>query len=172
VALAAKFRKPLPILFGILAACLLGHTLAVALGALLARLLSANGLRWIVGLTFLVMAIWTVLVKADVQSAAGASRFGIFTTTLIAYSLAEIGDKTQIAAVMLAAKYSSLGSVVAGTTGGMLLADLPAVLLGSAFVGRLPTRLIRGVTAGMFVALAMLIILKIDVASRLVGHGT
>jgi Ca2+/H+ antiporter, TMEM165/GDT1 family len=166
VALAAKFRRPLPILSGILAACLIGHTLAVAIGALLTQLFSPDRLRWIVGLTFLLMAIWTAVVRGDDEIAAHRSRFGIFATTFVAYSLMEIGDKTQIATVMLATKYSSLGLVVAGTTGGMLLADLPAVLLGKAFIGRLPTRLIRGVTSGIFVALAVLIFLKIDVGSR------
>lgn len=128
--LAARFRRPVPIIVGILVATLLNHALAGLVGDMVARWFGPDVMRWVIGLSFLAMAGW-MLVPDEIDDAeAGASRFGVFGTTVVAFFLAEMGDKTQIATVALAARYSELVQVVAGTTLGMMIANVPAVLLG------------------------------------------
>ena len=125
--LAARFKRPLPIILGILVATLLNHSLAGAIGTWLAAQMGPVVLRWVIGLGFIVMAGWMLIPdKADDEVAGGSQRFGVFGTTLLAFFLAEMGDKTQIATVALAARYDALVPVVAGTTLGMMLADVPA----------------------------------------------
>lgn len=156
--LAAKFRKPLPIIFGILVATLLNHALAGAVGAWLTTVLGPNALRWILGIGFLAMAVWMLIPdKLDEDDAnVKVSRFGVFATTLVAFFLAEMGDKTQVATVALAAQYQSLVAVVAGTTLGMMLANVPAVFIGDKLAHKLPLKLIHGIAAAIFAVLGIL----------------
>ena len=148
--LAARFRKPLPIVSAILVATLANHAFAAAIGTWVTSMLSTEVLRWVLGLSFLMMAAWTLipdkLEKNDVELA----KYGVFTTTLIAFFLAEMGDKTQIATVALAAQYNNFYAVVAGTTLGMMLANVPAVYLGDRIADRLPVRLVHGIAAILF----------------------
>jgi len=153
--LAARFRKPLPILLGILLATILNHSVAAWVGAWLAGVLPAWLLRWSVVASFLLVAIWSLLPDKLDESEAKPSRFGPFITTLVVFFLVEIGDKTQIATVLLAARFHPLWPVIAGTTLGMMLADGPAVLLGARFAPRLPMTAARWVAAGVFAALGI-----------------
>ncbi len=157
--LAARFRRPLPIVCGILAATLANHAAAGALGTWLTSLVAPQTLRWILGLSFIGMAIWTLIPDKFDESDAGYTRRGVFTATLIAFFLAEMGDKTQIATVALAAQYQALVPVVAGTTLGMMIANVPAVLLGERIAQRMPVRLVHGVAAVIFALVGMAILL-------------
>jgi hypothetical protein len=161
--LAARFKKPVPIILGILIATLLNHGLAGALGTWITSILSPELLRWLLGLSFLGMAFWILIPdKIDDTDQPNIARYGVFITTLVTFFLAEIGDKTQIATVALAANYSAPITVVIGTTLGMMLADVPAVFLGSSFAKRLPLRLIHLIAAGIFAVLGLLVLFKVD----------
>jgi putative Ca2+/H+ antiporter (TMEM165/GDT1 family) len=157
VLLAARFRRPVPIVLGILAATLLNHAAAGYIGTLIASFLDGPWLRWIVGGTFLAVAAWALVPDTldDEKEQASLSAAGAFLATAIAFFLAEIGDKTQVATITLAARFGDLVPVVAGTTLGMLLADVPAVYLGDRFAGRLPVATIRYVAAGLFALLGL-----------------
>lgn len=155
--LAARFRKPWPIVLGILVATLVNHALAGAVGAWITSYLGENTMRWILGLSFIAMALWMLIPdKLDEDEVSGHSRWGVFGTTLVAFFLAEMGDKTQIATVMLAAKYNAYLWVVAGTTLGMMLANAPVVWLGDRLVKRVPIRLVHVVSAVIFLVLGLL----------------
>jgi putative Ca2+/H+ antiporter (TMEM165/GDT1 family) len=153
--LAARFRRPWPIVAGILAATLLNHAASAWVGAWLAGVLSPQVLRWGVVVSFLAVAAWALVPdKLDEQEAASrTSVHGVFVATLVAFFLVEIGDKTQVATVVLAARYHPLWQVVAGTTVGMLLANVPVVLLGARFAHRLPLRAARWAAALLFAVL-------------------
>ena len=153
--LAAKFRKPLPIVFGILAATLANHAFAAAIGTWVTGLLSPEVLRWVLGLSFLGMAAWTLIPDKFEEEDARLVKYGVFMTTLIAFFLAEMGDKTQVATVALAAQYNNFFAVVAGTTLGMMLANVPAVYLGGRIADRLPVRLVHGIAAAVFAILGV-----------------
>jgi putative Ca2+/H+ antiporter (TMEM165/GDT1 family) len=160
--LAARFRKPLPIILGILVATLANHALAGAAGAWISALVGPTTMRWILGLSFIAMAVWTLIpdqLDADDDDAAPAPRFGVFGTTLVAFFLLEMGDKTQIATVALAAKYAALGAVVMGTTLGMMLANVPAVLLGEVAARKLPMQVVHRIAAAIFLALGVTVLL-------------
>ena len=161
--LAAKFRKPWPIVAGIFVATLLNHAIAGAVGSWIATLLGPHGLRWVLGVSFIGMAIWTLVPDKYEEQDAAPPRFGVFVATLIAFFLVEMGDKTQVATVALAAKYSSLVAVVAGTTIGMMLANAPAVWLGEVAATKLPLQWVRGAAAVLFLALGALVLLKVDI---------
>jgi putative Ca2+/H+ antiporter (TMEM165/GDT1 family) len=149
--LAARFRKPVPIILGILVATLVNHAGAGALGAWITSWLGPQTLRWVLGASFLVMAVWILIPdKLDETSAQPPVRLGIFGTTLLAFFLAEMGDKTQIATVALAAQYQAFIAVVAGTTLGMMIANVPAVILGQRIAGRIPVRGVHAVAAILF----------------------
>lgn len=148
--LAAKFRRRLPIVLGILVATLANHAFAGALGSWITSLLDPKILRWILGLSFIGMAIWTLIPDKFDESDAKLARFGVFGATLVAFFLVEMGDKTQIATVALAAQYHAFFSVVAGTTFGMMIANIPAVLLGDRIAHRMPIRLVHGIAAVIF----------------------
>ena len=148
--LAAKFRQPLPIVLGILIATLANHGIAGGLGAWITTLLSPDTLRWVLGLSFIAMAVWILIPDKLEDDDTQLVRLGVFGTTLVAFFLAEMGDKTQVATVALAANYSMLLSVVAGTTLGMLIANVPAVYLGDRIAMHMPTRLVHGVAAVIF----------------------
>ncbi len=154
--LAAKYRKPVPIILGILLATLLNHAAAGAVGQWLTSVVSEQTLRWGLGLAFLGMAVWILVPdKIDDDEASKLPRLGVFGATFVAFFLAEMGDKTQIATVMLAAQYQAFWWVVAGTTVGMLLANVPAVLLGNRIADRLPTRLVHLIAAALFAVLGI-----------------
>lgn len=153
--LAAKYRKPLPIILGILVATVANHGFAGALGAWITTVMSPEVLRWVLGLSFLGMAVWTLIPDKFEEGDAKFARFGIFGTTLIAFFLAEMGDKTQIATVALAAQYQAFYAVVAGTTLGMMIANVPAVLLGKKIAHRMPVKLVHGIAAVIFALLGI-----------------
>jgi len=152
--LAARYRKPVPIVLGILAATLLNHAFAAWFGAAVSQWLSPQALRWIVVASFLAVALWTLKPDKLEEDEQRLPAHGAFLATCVAFFLAEIGDKTQVATVLLAAKYSPLWEVIAGTTIGMLLANVPVVALGSRFADRLPLRAARIAAALLFLALA------------------
>ncbi len=159
--LAAQFRKPVPIILGILIATLANHALAAALGLSVAALIEPQTLRWVLGLSFIAMAIWILIPDRLDEDDAKLARFGVFGTTLIAFFIAEIGDKTQVATVALAAQYQSIVLVVVGTTLGMLIANVPAVILGDRIAGRLPVHLVHRVAAAIFALLGLLTLLGV-----------
>lgn len=153
--LAARFRKPLPIVLGILVATLANHGIAGALGVWITSVFSPMALRWVLGLSFVAIAVW-MFVPDKLDGAEDRKvRFGVFGTTLVCFFLAEMGDKTQIATIALAARFPDLVSVVAGTTLGMMLANVPAVYLGERFAQRMPTRLLHAVAATVFALLGI-----------------
>ncbi len=161
--LAARFRKPLPIIAGILIATLLNHGLAGALGAWITTMISPDAMRWILGLSFIGMAVWTMFPdKIEEEETHVAQRLGIFGATFITFFLAEMGDKTQIATVALAAHYGAPLMVIAGTTLGMLIADVPAVFVGSRFAAKIPMKLVHSIAAGIFALMGVLTLLKVE----------
>lgn len=154
--LAARFKKPLPIILGILVATLINHGLAGALGAWITSAISPQVLRWVLGLSFIGMAVWTLIPdKIEEEETQVAQRLGVFGATLVTFFLAEMGDKTQIATVAMAAHYSQALMVVAGTTLGMLIADVPAVFVGDKLAGRIPMKLVHGIAAALFALLGV-----------------
>ena len=159
--LAAKFRKPWPIVLGILVATIANHAIAGALGAWVTTFLGPPTLRWILGVSFIAMAVWMLIPDQldEDDSSIKPLRFGVFGATVFVFFLAEMGDKTQIATVMLAARYDAYFWVVAGTTLGMMLANAPVVWLGSKFMHLIPLRVVHIVLAMVFAALGVLALL-------------
>jgi putative Ca2+/H+ antiporter (TMEM165/GDT1 family) len=153
--LAARFRAPWPIVLGIFVATLANHALASAVGAWLVTVIGADALRWILGLSFIAMAVWTLIPDSAPDEPSKAPRYGVFLTTVIAFFLVEMGDKTQIATVALAAQFQSIVFVVIGTTVGMMLANAPVVFAGDALMRRVPLRWIRAVAALSFLVLGI-----------------
>jgi len=153
--LAARFRRPLPIILGIFIATLLNHAFAAAVGALVSELLGPVVMRWVLGLSFLGMAVWTMIPDHIDEDEAALPRFGVFMTTLLAFFLAEMGDKTQVATVALAARYTDIAPVVAGTTLGMMLANVPAVLFGERIANKVPLTVVHGIAALIFAGLGV-----------------
>lgn len=154
--LAARFKKPLPIIIGILAATVINHGLAGALGAWITSTISPEVLRWVLGASFIGMAIWTMIPdKIEEEETQIAQRFGIFGATFITFFLAEMGDKTQIATVAMAAHYSAPLMVVIGTTLGMLIADVPAVFAGDKLANKIPMKLVHSIAAAVFALLGV-----------------
>ncbi len=160
--LAAKFRKPVPIILGILVATLANHAGAGVLGTWITTFFSAETLRWTLGISFIAMAAWILVPDKFDEDDAKLANFGIFTTTLIAFFIAEMGDKTQIATIALAAQYQSIIIVVAGTTLGMMIANVPAVLLGDKIANRIPIKLVHGIAALIFVILGVATLMGVD----------
>ncbi len=154
--LAARFKKPLPIIAGILVATLFNHGLAGALGAWITAQVSPEILRWVLGLSFIGMAAWTLIPdQIEDEETAVAQRFGVFGATLVTFFLAEMGDKTQIATVAMAAHYGTPLIVIAGTTLGMLIADVPAVFIGDKLASKIPMRLVHSIAAALFALLGI-----------------
>jgi putative Ca2+/H+ antiporter (TMEM165/GDT1 family) len=159
--LAARFRKPWPIVLGILVATLANHGLAGAAGAWVTTLLGPQLLRWVLGGSFIAMALWMLIPdKLDEDDAPKAPRLGVFGTTVLAFFLAEMGDKTQIATVMLAAQYQAWLAVVAGTTLGMMLANAPVVWFGERVTRRVPIRVVHLVSAAIFAAIGAAVLVR------------
>ena len=154
--LAARFKKPLPIIAGILVATIVNHGLAGALGAWITSAISPEVLRWVLGASFIGMAIWTMIPdEIDEDETQVAKRFGVFGASLITFFLAEMGDKTQIATVAMAAHYATPVMVVIGTTLGMLIADVPAVFVGDKLANKIPMKLVHSIAAGVFAILGV-----------------
>ncbi|MCC7601080.1 TMEM165/GDT1 family protein [Janthinobacterium sp. FW305-129] len=153
--LAAKFRKPLPIVLAIFVATVANHAFAAAVGAWITSMLGPDVLRWVLGVSFLAMAAWTLIPDKLDEDETKLARYGVFLTTLIAFFMAEMGDKTQVATVALAARYHDIVSVVLGTTFGMMLANVPAVYLGDRIANRVPLRLVHGIAALIFAVLGV-----------------
>lgn len=157
--LAARFKKPLPIILGILAATIVNHGLAGALGAWIVSTLSPSVLRWVLGLSFIAMAVWTLIPdKIEDEETQIASRLGVFGATLVTFFLAEMGDKTQIATVAMTAHYAAPVMVVMGTTLGMLIADVPAVFVGDKLASKIPMKLVHTIAALMFAGLGVAVL--------------
>jgi len=148
--LAARFRRPVPIILGILVATILNHTAAAALGFVVGKWLSGPAFQVLVGAGFVAMALWALIPDKDDEAAADRAAGGIFLTTLVAFFLVEIGDKTQVATTLLAARFQNIAVVAAGTTLGMMIANVPAVLLGEAATRVVPLRYVRVVAALIF----------------------
>jgi putative Ca2+/H+ antiporter (TMEM165/GDT1 family) len=154
--LAARFKKPVPIISGILVATLLNHGVAGALGAWLTTAIDPSVMRWILGLSFIAMAIWTLIPdEIEEDEARVAGRLGVFGATAVTFFLAEMGDKTQVATVAMAAHYATPVLVVIGTTLGMLIADVPAVFIGEKLAGRMPLKLVHSIAAAIFAVLGV-----------------
>ena len=154
--LAARFKKPAPIILGILFATIVNHGLAGALGAWITASISPEVLRWVLGLSFIGMATWTMVPdKIEEEESQIAKKFGVFGATLITFFLAEMGDKTQIATVAMAAHYAAPLMVVMGTTLGMLIADVPAVFAGEKLATKIPMKLVHSIAAAIFAALGI-----------------
>lgn len=162
--LAARYRKPVPIIVGILVATLTNHAAAAALGSWLQGLIDPVWMRWVLGLSFLAVAVWMLIPdKVDDGETASAGRWGVFGVTVVAFFLAEMGDKTQIATVMLAARFDSLWWVTAGTTLGMMIANVPAVLFGDRAVRFVPLAWVHAIAAIVFAVIGVLILLGVGV---------
>jgi len=154
--LAARFKKPAPIILGILAATIANHGLAGAVGAWITATVSPDTLRWVLGISFIGMAIWTMIPdKIEDEEIQIARKLGVFSATLITFFLAEMGDKTQIATVALAAHYAVPLLVVIGSTLGMLIADVPAVFVGDKLANKVPMRLVHSIAAAIFAILGL-----------------
>ncbi len=153
--LATRYRAPVPIVLGILAATLLNHALAGLVGAWLVRVIGPDAMRWILGLSFIAMAVWALIPDGAPDEDKVPPRYGVFLATTLAFFLVEMGDKTQIATVALAAQFQALVPVVIGTTIGMLIANVPVVFAGDALVKRVPLKTMRIVAALTFVALGV-----------------
>ena len=154
--LAARFKKPTPIILGILAATIANHGLAGAVGAWISATVSPDILRWILSLSFIGMAIWTMIPdKIEEEETQIATRFGVFSATLITFFLAEMGDKTQVATVALAAHYAVPLLVVLGTTLGMLIADVPAVFIGDKLANKIPMKVVHSIAAAILAILGL-----------------
>lgn len=153
--LAAKFRKPLPIVLGIFVATLANHGFAGAVGTWITTVMGPETLRWVLGISFIAMAVWTLIPDKFDEEEAQLVRLGVFATTLIAFFLAEMGDKTQVATIALAAQYQSLIAVVAGTTLGMMVANVPAVIMGDKIADKMPVKLVHRIAAAIFAVLGV-----------------
>lgn len=160
--LALRFRKPIPIVLGIFMATIVNHGLAGALGAWLTQVMGPDVLRWVLGASFIAMAVWMLIPDSIDEEEEGAEpRWGVFGTTVVAFFLAEMGDKTQIATVMLAARFDAYLWVVAGTTLGMMLANVPVVYLGERMTRLVPMRVVHIVSALVFAVLGVLALLPV-----------
>lgn len=165
IVLAARFRKPTPIILGILAATLLNHAVAAAFGYLIAQWLTGRTFQIVLGLAFVAMAAWALIPDKEDEGARKRSPRGIFLTTAVAFFFVEIGDKTQIATSLLAAQFHSIELVTVGTTIGMMLANVPAVFLGEALTRIVPLKYVRIAAALIFAAIGLSIVVAALVKS-------
>jgi putative Ca2+/H+ antiporter (TMEM165/GDT1 family) len=157
--LAARYRRPVPIIAGILVATLANHAAAGVLGTWLTRVIDPAWMRWVLGLSFLAVAVWMLVPdEAGDAEGAGSGRLGVFGVTVVAFFLAEMGDKTQIATVMLAARYDALLAVTAGTTLGMMMTNVPAVLLGDKAVKFVPIQWVHRIAAAVFAVIGVAVL--------------
>ena len=155
IVLATRFKRPLPIILGILCATLANHFLAALVGEQAASFLDGLWFRYAIAASFILMAGWTLIPDKLDEEKEKPARFGAFLTTLIAFFLVEMGDKTQIATIALGARFHSVLAVMAGTTLGMMIANVPAVFLGNALIARVPLHVVRTVAALLFLAIGL-----------------
>jgi putative Ca2+/H+ antiporter (TMEM165/GDT1 family) len=162
IVLAARWRKPWPIIAGIFVATLLNHTLASGVGVLAAQWLEGPWMRWVLGLSFLAFAAWALVPDQFDENEAPTAKTGgsVFLATAVAFFLVEMGDKTQVATVALAAQFQSVAWVAAGTTLGMMIANVPAVFLGEALAARIPLRYMRWTAAALFAAIGVWVLVS------------
>ena len=159
--LAVKFRRPVPIILGIFVATVANHAMAGAVGDWVAHAMGPDVLRWVIGVSFIAMAVWMLIPDKIDENETARVRFGVFSTTVITFFLAEMGDKTQIATVALAARYTDLVAVVAGTTLGMMISNVPAVFMGEKIAQKVSMKLVHGIAAAIFVALGALTLFNV-----------
>ena len=159
--LAVKFRRPIPIILGIFVATVANHAMAGAAGDWVAHAMGPDVLRWVIGVSFIAMAAWMLIPDKIDENETARVRFGVFGTTVITFFLAEMGDKTQIATVALAARYTDLVAVVAGTTLGMMISNVPAVFMGEKIAQKVSMKLVHGIAAAIFVALGALTLFNV-----------
>jgi putative Ca2+/H+ antiporter (TMEM165/GDT1 family) len=167
--LAARFKRPLPIIAGILAATLVNHAIAGLVGAWITSVIGPATLRWVLGLSFVAMAVWLLIPDKIDAAKLMPGRYGVFATTLLTFFLAEMGDKTQLATVALAAHFQNLYAVIAGTTLGMMLADVPAVLFGDRVAQKVPARVVHGVAAAVFAIMGVIVLVGGDLNPLALG---
>jgi putative Ca2+/H+ antiporter (TMEM165/GDT1 family) len=161
--LAARFKKPVPIILGIFVATIVNHGLAGALGGWITSVVSPEILRWVLGISFLGMAIWTLIPdKIEEEETLTAQHLGVFGATVVTFFLAEMGDKTQLATIAMAAHFQTAWIVVAGTTLGMMIADIPAVFVGDRFAEKIPLKLVHSVAAIIFAMMGVLVLVGMD----------
>ncbi|KTE30475.1 MULTISPECIES: TMEM165/GDT1 family protein [unclassified Sphingopyxis] len=160
ILLATRFNKPLPIILGILVATLANHALAALLGASAAAFLDSPVFRYAIGASFIAMAAWTLIPDKLDDDQAPKPRFGAFVTTLIAFFLVEMGDKTQVATIALGAQYQSVALVTAGTTLGMMIANVPAIFLGHELLKRVNLDTVRKIAAGLFLVIGLWVLVQ------------
>jgi putative Ca2+/H+ antiporter (TMEM165/GDT1 family) len=158
--LVTRFRAPWPIVAGIFVATIFNHALAGVVGTWLVQLAGPDTLRWILGISFLLMAGWALIPDSAPEESSRPPRYGVFIATLIAFFLVEMGDKTQVATVALAAQFQSLAAVVVGTTLGMLIANVPVVFAGEALIRRVPLKTVRWLAAASFALLGLFVLLR------------
>lgn len=166
--LATRFKKPIPIIIGITLATLINHGLAGVVGSWITANVDPSVLRWVLGASFIAMAVWTLIPdKIEDEETQLATKLGVFGATFITFFLAEMGDKTQIATVAMSAHYNDVLMVVAGTTLGMLIADVPAVFAGDKLAEKIPMKLVHRIAAAMFAALGVATLLGIGLNFKL-----
>ncbi|NEN74738.1 TMEM165/GDT1 family protein [Pelistega sp. NLN82] len=161
--LASRFKRPIPIILGITLATLINHGFAGSIGAWLSNLVSPDILRWILGISFIAMAIWMLIPdKLEAEKISFSSRFGVFGVTCLTFFLAEMGDKTQIATIAMAARFDQTALVILGTTAGMLIANIPSVFLGEKFAHHFSPKLIHTIAASIFILLGIATLFEVD----------
>ncbi|MBO9714481.1 TMEM165/GDT1 family protein [Sphingomonas sp.] len=161
IVLATRFKRPVPIILGILCATLVNHFLAALIGAEAGKLLDGAWFRYLIAASFIAMGLWTLIPdKLDDDGGAKPARFGAFVTTLVAFFLVEMGDKTQVATIALGARFHDALAVTAGTTLGMMLANVPAVLAGKMLIDRIPMKLVHGLAALLFIVIGVWLVLQ------------
>jgi putative Ca2+/H+ antiporter (TMEM165/GDT1 family) len=160
IVLATRFQRPLPIILGILAATLANHFLAALVGEQAAAFLDGQWFRYLVAVSFIVMAGWTLIPDKFEEEAHKSARYGVFLSTLVAFFLVEMGDKTQLATIALGARFHSVFAVMCGTTLGMMLANVPAVFLGNALIRRVPLQVVRIAAALLFLVIGLWLLVE------------
>lgn len=155
IVLATRFKKPMPIIAGIFAATIANHFLAALVGSQMASILDGLWFRYAVAISFIAMAVWTLVPDKLDDDEQKPSKFGAFLTTLVAFFLVEMGDKTQVATVALGARYHDVVAVTMGTTMGMMIANVPAVFLGNQVLKIVPLNIVRLIAAGLFLVIGL-----------------
>jgi putative Ca2+/H+ antiporter (TMEM165/GDT1 family) len=160
IVLATRFKKPWPIVAGIFAATVANHFLAALVGSQVAAFLDGQWFRYLIAASFIAMAVWTLIPDTLDEVEDKPARFGAFVTTAVAFFLVEMGDKTQIATVALGARFHEVVPVTMGTTLGMMIANVPAVFLGSELIKRVPLKVVRLVAAGLFLVIGLWLLMQ------------
>jgi putative Ca2+/H+ antiporter (TMEM165/GDT1 family) len=160
IVLATRFKRPLPIILGIFVATIANHFLAALLGSEVAAMLDGKWFRYLVAASFIAMGLWTLVPDTFDEVDAKPARFGAFLTTVVAFFLVEMGDKTQVATIALGARFHDVVAVTTGTTLGMMIANVPAVFLGNALIRKVPMTLVRTIAAGLFIVIGIWLLVQ------------